>query len=109
MTTIDIDAGAALSPVRPSSFASRAFECSACAPAWRPPSSASPASSRRVASTSSKSSRKARFHDVVVEKVGSDMRLVVGDRAVRLERRDADHLGELLTARWAGGVWARPR
>ena len=47
---------------------------------------------------------KARFHDVAVEKVGSDMRLVIGDRAVRLERRDADHLGELLTARWAGGV-----
>ena len=46
----------------------------------------------------------ARFHDVAVEKVGSDMRLVVGDRAVRLDRRNADHLGELLTARWAGGV-----
>ncbi len=46
----------------------------------------------------------ARFHDVAVEKVGSDMRLVVGDRAVRLDRRDADHLGELLTARWPGGV-----
>ncbi len=43
-------------------------------------------------------------HDVRVEKVGTDMRLVVGDRAVRLERRDAEHLGDLLSTRWAGTI-----
>ena len=43
-------------------------------------------------------------HDVRVEKVGTDMRLVVGDRGVRLERRDAEHIGDLLSTRWPGGV-----
>ncbi len=47
-------------------------------------------------------------HDVLVEKIGTDMRLVVGDRAVRLERRDAEHLGDLLSTRWAGTI-ARAR
>ena len=45
-----------------------------------------------------------RFHLVTVEKVGSDIRLVVGDRAVRLTERDAGYVGELLTARMPGFV-----
>ena len=43
-------------------------------------------------------------HDVRVEKAGSDMLLIVGDRGVRLEKHDARHLGELLSANWAGGL-----
>ena len=41
-------------------------------------------------------------HDVAVEKIGVQMRLRIGDSAVRLDRGDARYIGELLSCGWVG-------
>ena len=43
-------------------------------------------------------------HDVAVEKIGVQMRLRIGDRAVRLDRGDARYIGELLGCGWVGQI-----
>ena len=50
----------------------------------------------------------AETYDVAVEKHGSDLLLRIGDRAVRLDRRDARHVGGLLEAGWTGTHYAAP-
>ena len=42
----------------------------------------------------------ARFQDVAVERVGCETRLRIGGLAVRLDRRDREHLGAMLEAGW---------
>ena len=42
----------------------------------------------------------AMFQDVAVERVGCETRLRIGDRAVRLERREREHIGAMLEVGW---------